>query len=202
MQKAQLLDIQLQDREGSPVDRLEEPMAQHPFLRARNSPWLRKRGPPPKGPVNPLLVHISPAVAPCEIKAPGSAPPGEKGNKVSLAEKEQDKAAFLERYREAKEHDVEASLLTQQDVSLARWYFVIGCFGLPLMHFINISLHGNQICRGRADFRIKRYVYLSMVVAVLQICIMLIWMTVFQILKDSSLGRLNILNANYDIVLL
>lgn len=86
-----------------------------------------------------------------------------------------------------------------ENLHRCKWYFILGCFGLPLLHFVSVFCFFNELKGHDRDFKIKKYIYLSLLVGIIETFIWILWIVVFQLLRETSLKNVNILNFNYTV---
>lgn len=102
-----------------------------------------------------------------------------------MAKREQDERELVE--KEAK------------DVQWIKQYFILGCFGLPIVHIIILVRFAPLLKKLHdSNFRIRQYYTFALIVCLTETIIWLVWFILFQTLRplDQRLDRLNILNAN------
>lgn len=102
---------------------------------------------------------------------------------------ERDERALIQRERE--------------QIVWLRWYFWLGCFGLPFVHFVTVLYFYPELrAVHNSNFRIRQYCYLSLIVGITESLIWLVWFIIFQIFHDNEQIRffqaLNILNDSTD----
>lgn len=86
----------------------------------------------------------------------------------------------------------------KDDLSLCRRHFFIGCLGLPLLHFVNVMYFYPEWSGGNRNFHVQRYIYLSIIVGLIESFIWILWFVVFQL--SDSLDEMSILHTNSTIV--
>lgn len=109
-----------------------------------------------------------------------------------------------ERKRRAADQEVKEQELArweEENLPRCRYFFYIGCFGLPLLHFVSVYYYLRQLRHHDPNFKIRKYVYLSLLVGIIQVFVWILWIVVFQLLRDDdSLKSINILNFNEDYI--
>lgn len=109
-----------------------------------------------------------------------------------------------ERKRRAADQELkeqEIARWEEENLPRCRLFFYIGCFGLPLLHFVSVYYYLRQLRDQDPNFKIKKYVYLSLLVGIIQVFVWILWIVVFQLLRDDdSLKSINILNFNEDYI--
>lgn len=87
-------------------------------------------------------------------------------------------------------------------LSLCQRYFLVGCLGLPLVHFVNVAYFYREARLRDSSIRIRHMIWLSLAVGAVQSVLWIVWFSVFQSFKDTRLLKLNILHPNVTEVLL
>lgn len=85
--------------------------------------------------------------------------------------------------------------LEEQRLKHCRMYFIVGCFGLPLLLFINVIQHYSEFKTEFGSFRIRKYLWLSLIVGLLESFMWILWFTVFRIMEPDSLDSLSIYSS-------
>lgn len=110
---------------------------------------------------------------------------------------------IAERKRNAELKESEERELAEwerENLPRCRYYFYIGCLGLPLIHFVSVYYYLKQLKGHDRDFKIKKYIYLSLLVGIIQVFLWILWIVIFQLLRDDTLKEVNILNSqNYTV---
>lgn len=83
-----------------------------------------------------------------------------------------------------------------QNFQICRRHFIAGCFGLPFLHFITV-IYFYPEWFGR-NIRIQKYIWLSLIIGLVQSFIWILWFVVFQI--SDHLDHMSILNSNSSVV--
>lgn len=93
---------------------------------------------------------------------------------------------------------VEEQRINREDerMKICKRYFIVGCFGLPLVHFLNVGFFFRVLRQHRAPFEMRKYTWLSLIVGVCQVILWIVWFVTFQFLKDKGLAWLNIRNSS------
>lgn len=117
----------------------------------------------------------------------------------TVQDKEKRTAARKRAREDKKEEEIELEEVQQENLVRCKWYFYLGCFGLPFLHFVNAYYFIQELKGDDRDFKIKKYIYLSLIVGIIETFIWILWVVVFQLLRDSSLKSVNILNFNYTV---
>lgn len=113
-----------------------------------------------------------------------------------IADKEKELGARRAKRDRKAEHEIAAGEKKELNLRMARWYFFVGCFGLPLVHFVSVLYFSRELKGHSGDFQIKRYIYLSLIVAIIETFIWILWVVLFYLLNDTTLSNFSILNAN------
>ena len=115
---------------------------------------------------------------------------------------QEEKERRAKRRRTQRDHDdrveKEVRIKEEQDIEFCRTRFIIGCFGLPLVLLLNIIMFWGELKKGNnaANFRLRKYVMLSLIVMLVQTAIWMIWFIVYQInRRHDKLGALSILST-------
>lgn len=121
-------------------------------------------------------------------------------HEVQTVQDKEQRTAARKRARENKEEkEIELEESQQENLLRCKWYFYLGCFGLPFLHFVNAFYFIKELKGHDRDFKIKKYIYLSLIVGIIETFIWILWVVVFQLLRDTSLKSVNILNFNYTV---
>lgn len=129
-----------------------------------------------------------------------------KGSKVvqSVLDRERIKA---ERREQRAQMEQKEEMKIKEERKLLRWmrgYFYLGCFGLPLVHFMAVVYFIPEL-RNKHDsnFRIQQYCYMALIVGSIESLLWVAWFVLFQLFHDNEnlkwMQRLNILNLDYNI---
>ncbi|CAN8065311.1 unnamed protein product [Agarophyton chilense] len=119
---------------------------------------------------------------------------------VKDARKEEEREAERERQLELElEADRAMDKLEDERFRLCRKYFVVGCFGLPLLLFVNVIYFMDDFRSGSGSFRTKKFLFLSLIVGVFELCLWILWFTVFQIVDDGTFESFSIYYSNQPI---
>lgn len=83
-------------------------------------------------------------------------------------------------------------------------YFYLGCFGLPLVHFVAVVYFLPELRdKHNSNFRIQQYGYMALAVGVIESLVWIAWFILFQLIHDDErvmwMQKLNILNNEYNI---
>lgn len=123
-------------------------------------------------------------------------PEASMGNKTSHAQIKIDKTLEAD-VRKDLEHEQEGTII--ENLRLCQLYFVLGCFGLPWLHFITVIYHFKELFGGKI-FRVRKYILMSLVVGLIESFIWILWFVVFQLSSNSHLKILGILSGSSALV--
>lgn len=79
--------------------------------------------------------------------------------------------------------------------NLSNRLFLLGLFGLPLVHFLVVWYFYRELRDANANFFVRRNVFLALFFGIFQLVVGLAWVVCFQVMPERFEG-LNILHAN------
>ncbi|PXF43463.1 hypothetical protein BWQ96_06756 [Gracilariopsis chorda] len=85
--------------------------------------------------------------------------------------------------------------IEEQRFKHCRMYFIVGCFGLPLLLFVNVIHFCEDFNAESGSFRIRTYLWLSVIVGLLQSFLWILWFTAFRIVDSITFDLLSIYNS-------
>lgn len=117
----------------------------------------------------------------------------------TVQDKEYKSAQRKRAVEETKEEEHKLERWEEENLGRCKLYFYLGCLGLPILHLINVIYFLKELRGHDRDFKIKKYIYMSLLVGMIQTFIWILWIVVFQLLRETSLKGFNILNTNYTV---
>lgn len=165
------------------------------------SPWMRTSAQPTNSTLEPAS-NITET-------APAEQDPTQVRDKIGFfsklrSEEEKAKRKKEKEQRFQKHQEIERTAGEQENASLerCRFYFYVGCFGLPLLHFVNVAYFMKDLRSASGAFRIRKWIWLSLIIGLVESFLWILWFVVFQLLKDDDLQSVNILRSNLKVFLI
>lgn len=99
------------------------------------------------------------------------------------------------------QNEQERIRISQEKLDICRNYFIVGCFGLPWLHFLSVMYFFNELSGEDGEFHTRKYILLSLIVGLIESFIWILWFVVFQVSPDDSpVKGLGIVSSNHTLV--
>lgn len=121
---------------------------------------------------------------------------------ITEEEKEQRKAQRQQDRKDEQLREEKLKAREEEQLRICRNYFIVGCFGLPFLLWINVIYFMREFKVSTGNLRVRKYVWLSLIVALVETFLWILWFVVFQLLRDSTLRVFDITRSNFTIGLL
>lgn len=140
--------------------------------------------PPPTSIPSPAPVAVDPSLAAQNLKP---IPTKEAKRRARTAREN--------RRHEISIEEIELFIKSTDSQVLSFRLLLLGLFGLPLVHFVEVWYFKKELADSSADYFVRRNVFAAMFFGTLQVCIFIIWEVVYHTLRERF-KSLSILNGN------
>lgn len=118
-----------------------------------------------------------------------------------ITQEEKERRAEQRRLQKKRDADIETEirLKEQSDFEFCRRRFLIGCFALPFLLLLNVIYFFEELKSDKKNFRVRKYVLLSLIVMLIQTGVWILWLALYQAHRSSGLSSLSILRVDLPI---